>query len=147
MPDIIKYYLGEDPKIQQVETFRCFEKIQRGHVIENLGKMVVKPANGSGGYGIMIGPKAKLQEREMFQKKIMQNPRNYIAQPLEVLSTTPTLQGDLFEPRHQDLRPFILSGKDTYVTMGGLTRVALKKGSTIVNSSRGGGSKDTLIVG
>ena len=147
MPDIIKYYLGEDPKIQQVETFRCFEKIQRDHVIENLGKMVVKPADGSGGYGIMIGPKAKLQERKMFQKKIMQNPRNYIAQPLEVLSTTPTLQGDLFEPRHQDLRPFILSGKDTYVTMGGLTRVALRKGSTIVNSSRGGGSKDTLIVG
>ena len=79
-------------------------------------------------------------------KNIKKNPRNYIAQPLEILSTTPTLQGDLFEPRHQDLRPFILSGRDTYVTMGGLTRVALKKGSTIVNSSRGGGSKDTLIV-
>jgi len=94
----------------------------------------------------MIGPKAKVQEREVFQKRILENPRNYIAQPLEVLSTTPTLQGDLFEPRHQDLRPFILSGKDTYVTMGGLTRVALKKGSTIVNSSRGGGSKDTLVV-
>ena len=146
MPDIIKYYLDEDPKLKQVETFRCFEKIQRDHVIENIGKMVVKPADGSGGYGIMIGPKAKVQEREVFQKRILENPRNYIAQPLEVLSTTPTLQGDLFEPRHQDLRPFILSGKDTYVTMGGLTRVALKKGSTIVNSSRGGGSKDTLVV-
>jgi len=108
--------------------------------------MVVKPADGSGGYGIMIGPKAKLKERNIFRKRIMDNPRNYIAQPLEILSTTPTLQGDLFEPRHQDLRPFILSGRDTYVTMGGLTRVALKKGSTIVNSSRGGGSKDTLIV-
>ncbi len=146
MPDIIKYYLDEEPKLKQVETFRCFEKIQRDHVIENIGKMVVKPADGSGGYGIMIGPKAKVQEREVFQKRILENPRNYIAQPLEVLSTTPTLQGDLFEPRHQDLRPFILSGKDTYVTMGGLTRVALKKGSTIVNSSRGGGSKDTLVV-
>ena len=146
MPEIIKYYLGEDPKLQQVETFRCFEKNQCDHVIENIGKMVVKPADGSGGYGIMIGPKAKLKERNIFRKRIMDNPRNYIAQPLEILSTTPTLQGDLFEPRHQDLRPFILSGRDTYVTMGGLTRVALKKGSTIVNSSRGGGSKDTLIV-
>ena len=97
--------------------------------------MVVKPADGSGGYGIMIGPKAKIKEREIFQKRIKDNPRNYIAQPLEVLSTTPTLQGDLFEPRHQDLRPFILSGKETYVTMGGLTRVALRKGSTIVNLS------------
>ena len=146
IPEIIKYYLGEDPKLQQVETFRCFEKNQCDHVIENIGQMVVKPADGSGGYGIMIGPKAKLKERNIFRKRIMDNPRNYIAQPLEILSTTPTLQGDLFEPRHQDLRPFILSGRDTYVTMGGLTRVALKKGSTIVNSSRGGGSKDTLIV-
>ena len=146
VPEIIKYYLGEEPKLQQVETFRCFEKLQRDHVIENIGKMVVKPADGSGGYGIMIGPKAKIKEREIFQKRIKDNPRNYIAQPLEVLSTTPTLQGDLFEPRHQDLRPFILSGKETYVTMGGLTRVALRKGSTIVNSSRGGGSKDTLVV-
>ena len=107
---------------------------------------MVKPADGAGGHGIMIGPKAKPQERKIFQKRIMKNPRNYIAQPLEILSTTPTLQGDLFEPRHQDLRPFILNGKDTYVTMGGLTRVALRKGSTIVNSSQGGGSKDTLIV-
>ena len=146
IPEIIKFYLGEEPKLQQVETFRCFEKLQRDHVIENIGKMVVKPADGSGGYGIMIGPKAKIKEREIFQKRIKDNPRNYIAQPLEVLSTTPTLQGDLFEPRHQDLRPFILSGKETYVTMGGLTRVALRKGSTIVNSSRGGGSKDTLVV-
>ena len=82
MPDIIKYYLSEEPKLNQVETFRCFEKIQREHVIDNIGKMVVKPADGSGGYGIMIGPKAKLHEREVFQKRIMENPRNYIAQPL-----------------------------------------------------------------
>ena len=109
-------------------------------------KMVVKPADGSGGNGIMIGPKSKVSEREEFQKKIIKNPRNYVGQPLEILSTTPTLQGECFEPRHQDLRPFILLNKETYVTAGGLTRVALKKGSTIVNSSRGGGSKDTLIV-
>ena len=146
VPDMIKYYLGEDPKIGQVETFRCFDEKHRNHVLNNMTKMVVKPADGSGGNGIMIGPKSKVSEREEFQKKIIKNPRNYVGQPLEILSTTPTLQGDSFEPRHQDLRPFILLNKETYVTAGGLTRVALKKGSTIVNSSRGGGSKDTLIV-
>tara|TARA_Y100001958_G_scaffold83101_1_gene56289 strand:- start:1094 stop:1735 length:642 start_codon:yes stop_codon:yes gene_type:complete len=146
VPEMIKYYLGEDPKIEQVETFRCFDDKHRDHVLKNINKMVVKPADGSGGNGIMIGPKSKISEREEFQKKIMKDPRNYVGQPLEILSTTPTLQGENFEPRHQDLRPFILLNKETYVTAGGLTRVALKKGSTIVNSSRGGGSKDTLIV-
>jgi len=108
--------------------------------------MVVKPADGSGGYGIVIGPKATKEEKEECINNIKKNPRNYIAQPLETLSTTPTMQGANIEPRHQDLRPFILSGKETYVTMGGLTRVALKKGSTIVNSSQGGGSKDTIVI-
>ena len=108
--------------------------------------MIVKPADGSGGYGIIVGPKSSKSEREAYIRKILHNPRNFIAQPLEILSTTPTLQGNLIEPRHQDLRPFILSGRETYVTMGGLTRVALKKGSTIVNSSQGGGSKDTMII-
>ncbi len=146
VPKIIKYYLDEEPKLDQVETYLCHNKSERDHVISNISKMIVKPADGSGGYGIIVGPKSSKSEREAYIRKILHNPRNFIAQPLEILSTTPTLQGNLIEPRHQDLRPFILSGRETYVTMGGLTRVALKKGSTIVNSSQGGGSKDTMIV-
>ena len=146
VPKIIKYYLDEDPKLNQVETYLCNVKKQRDYVISNLSKMIVKPADGSGGYGILVGPKATKSERDAYARKIVHSPRNYIAQPLEILSTTPTLQGNSIEPRHQDLRPFILSGKETYITMGGLTRVALKKGSTIVNSSQGGGSKDTMVV-
>jgi uncharacterized circularly permuted ATP-grasp superfamily protein len=143
---MIVYYLGEQPKLNQVETFLCEEKIQRDHVIENINKFVVKPANASGGYGIMIGPKASKKEREEMIKKIKKNPRDFVAQPLEILSTTPTISDNDIQPRHLDLRPFILSGKTTYVTTGGLTRVALRKGSTIVNSSQGGGSKDTMVV-
>ena len=132
--------------MDQVETYLCLNKSERDHVISNISKMIVKPADGCGGYGIIVGPKSSKSEREAYVRKILHNSRNFIAQPLEILSTTPTLQGNLIEPRHQDLRPFILSGRETYVTMGGLTRVALKKGSTIVNSSQGGGSKDTMIV-
>ena len=143
---MIVYYLGEQPKLNQVETFLCENKVHRQHVIENIAKLVVKPANASGGYGIMIGPKASTKEREEVAQKIKKNPREYIAQPLETLSTAPTITEKNIEPRHLDLRPFVLSGKTSYVTTGGLTRVALRKGSTIVNSSQGGGSKDTLIV-
>ena len=143
---MIVYYLGEQPKIDQVETFLCNIKTHRNHVISNISKLVVKPANASGGYGIMIGPKASKKEKDEMIKKIKRDPRNYIAQPLEILSTVPTITPDNIEPRHLDLRPFILSGKSTYVTTGGLTRVALRKGSTIVNSSQGGGSKDTMVV-
>jgi len=143
---MIVYYLGEQPILNQVETYLCHEKIQRDYVIENISKLVVKPANASGGYGIMIGPKAPLKEREEVINKIKKNPREFIAQPLEILSTAPTITENDIEPRHLDLRPFVLSGKTSYVTTGGLTRVALRKGSTIVNSSQGGGSKDTLIV-
>ena len=114
---------------------------------QNLSKLVVKPANASGGYGLMIGPKAPKKEIEEVRPKILKNPREFIAQPLEVLSTGPTITNNNIEPRHVDLRPFVLTGKSNYVTSGGLTRVALRKGSTIVNSSQGGGSKDTLIVG
>ena len=124
----------------------CIRDRQREYVLENLSKLVVKPANASGGYGIMIGPKASDTEKEEVAAKIKKNPREYIAQPLEILSTAPTITEKNIEPRHLDLRPFILSGKTNYVTTGGLTRVALRKGSTIVNSSQGGGSKDTLIV-
>ena len=143
---MIVYYLGEQPKLNQVETFLCENKVHRQHVIENISNLVVKPANASGGYGIMIGPKAPKKEREEMIKKIKQNPREFVAQPLEILSTIPTISENGIEPRHLDLRPFILNGKSTYVTMGGLTRVALRKGSTIVNSSQGGGSKDTMVV-
>ena len=125
----------------------CHDKQQKKYVLENLSKLVVKPANASGGYGLMIGPKAPKKEIEEVRQKILKNPREYIAQPLEVLSTGPTITNNNIEPRHVDLRPFILTGKSNYVTSGGLTRVALRKGSTIVNSSQGGGSKDTLIVG
>ena len=143
---MIVYYLGEQPILNQVETYLCHNKNERNYVIENISKLVVKPANASGGYGIMIGPKADKKERDEVIAKIKKNPREYIAQPLETLSTAPTITENDIEPRHLDLRPFVLSGKTTYVSTGGLTRVALRKGSTIVNSSQGGGSKDTLIV-
>ena len=143
---MIVYYLGEQPILNQVETYLCHDEKQREYVLVYLSKLVVKPANASGGYGIMIGPKASDKEKGEVAEKIRKNPREYIAQPLEVLSTAPTITDKNIEPRHLDLRPFILSGKTNYVTTGGLTRVALRKGSTIVNSSQGGGSKDTLIV-
>jgi uncharacterized circularly permuted ATP-grasp superfamily protein len=146
VPKVIKFYLGEEPIIPNVPTYLCVDKKERDYVLANLDKLVVKPANESGGYGMLIGPQADKEEREQFARLIRRDPRNYIAQPLLTLSTTPTLTGQHAEPRHLDLRPFILSGKDQYVTMGGLTRVALKKGSTVVNSSQGGGSKDTWIV-
>jgi uncharacterized circularly permuted ATP-grasp superfamily protein len=147
VPEIIKYYLGEDALIPNVPTYKCNNKIERNHVLENIDKLVVKPANESGGYGMLIGPQASKQEREKFKRLIKRDARNYVAQPMLTLSTAPTLVGNRVEPRHMDLRPFILSGRDnTYVTTGGLTRVALRKGSTVVNSSQGGGSKDTWIV-
>ncbi|RRQ20986.1 circularly permuted type 2 ATP-grasp protein [Thiohalobacter thiocyanaticus] len=146
VPEIIRYYLGEDPLLPNVPTYKCINKDERDHVIANLDKLVVKPANESGGYGMLIGPQASNEEREKFARLIRRDPRNYIAQPMLTLSTAPTLVGNRVEPRHLDLRPFILSGQETHVTTGGLTRVALKKGSTVVNSSQGGGSKDTWIV-
>ena len=143
---MIVYYLGEQPKLNQVETYLCHDKKQRDFVIENISKLVIKPANASGGYGIVIGAQSSKKTRELTIEKIIRSPREFIAQPLETLSTLPTMTDSNIEPRHVDLRPFILSGRSTYVTSGGLTRVALKKGSTIVNSSQGGGSKDTLII-
>jgi uncharacterized circularly permuted ATP-grasp superfamily protein len=146
VPKMIKFYLNEEPLINQVETFLCHEKKQRDYVIKNISKLVVKPANESGGYGILMGPTASTKEKNNYIKNIKKNPRNYVAQPLVNLSTSPTLINNQLEPRHIDLRPFILSGANNYVTQGGLTRVALKKGSMIVNSSQGGGSKDTWIL-
>ena len=146
IPDIIKYYLNEEPGIPNVPTYRCMYKDEREYVLEHLSELVVKPANESGGYGMMIGPAAKKAERELFAKLIRKNPRNYIAQPTLGISIVPAIIGKKLEPRHVDLRPFILSGQKTFVTTGGLTRVALRKGSLVVNSSQGGGSKDTWIV-
>ena len=146
VPDIIRYYLDTDPLLPNVPTYRCINKKEREHVIANLESMVVKPANESGGYGMLVGPQSTAKEREEFSRLIRKNPRNYIGQPALTLSTTPTLCDHALEPRHVDLRPFILQGKDIHVTAGGLTRVAMKRGSLVVNSSQGGGSKDTWIV-
>jgi uncharacterized circularly permuted ATP-grasp superfamily protein len=144
--EIIRYYLGEDPLIPNVPTFVCHDDIQRRHVLANLECMVVKPANESGGYGIVVGPMATRAELEATRARVEADPRNFVAQPVLDLSTAPTLCGDRIAPRHLDLRPFILAGDRPYVTQGGLTRVALREGSLVVNSSQGGGSKDTWIV-
>ena len=146
VPDMIRYFLGEEPILANVPSYRCVEKDHRDYVLDNLKDLVVKPANESGGYGMLIGPQSTEVQREEFTRAIRANPRNYMAQPMLKLSAAPTLAGNVLEPRHLDLRPFVLSGKDVYVTTGGLTRVALRKGSTVVNSSQGGGSKDTWVV-
>ncbi len=146
VPQMIRYYLGEEPSLASVKTYLCMNEPDREYVLANLDKLVVKPANESGGYGLMVGPHATKAKRAEFAKLIEAKPRNYIAQPTLSLSTAPTYIDDTVEPRHLDLRPFILQGKDTWVTPGGLTRVALVKGSLVVNSSQGGGSKDTWIV-
>ncbi|MFC6669583.1 circularly permuted type 2 ATP-grasp protein [Marinobacterium aestuariivivens] len=147
VPKIIKYYLDESPLINNVETYLCEDDKQREYVLANLDQLVVKPANESGGYGMLVGPHSTKKDQARFAELIKANPRNYIAQPTLALSTAPTLvDNNRLEPRHLDLRPFILQAEKTYVTTGGLTRVAMKKGSLVVNSSQGGGSKDTWIV-
>ena len=147
VPKFIKYYLGEDPILPNVTSYLCVDKVQRQYVLQNLDKLVIKPANESGGYGMLIGPQASKKELAEFARRIKADPRNYMAQPLIALSTVPILGDRAVEPRHVDLRPFVLQADKTYVTAGGLTRVAMVKGSYIVNSSQGGGSKDTWIVG
>jgi uncharacterized circularly permuted ATP-grasp superfamily protein len=146
VPKIIKYYLDQDPIIPNVPTFMCWDEKEREHVLANLDKFVVKAANESGGYGMLVGPHATPEQRAKFAQLIQENPRNYIGQPTLQLSRVPTLCEDHFEGRHVDLRPYILYGKDIWVLPGGLTRVALKKGSLVVNSSQGGGSKDTWVL-
>ena len=146
VPDFIRYYLNEDPIIPNVPTYRCMFDDERDYVLEHLDELVVKPANESGGYGMLMGQSATAAERKAFRKLILAQPRNYIAQPTLGLSTVPTVIGREVQPRHVDLRPFIVSGRTTHVTAGGLTRVAMRKGTLVVNSSQGGGSKDTWIV-
>jgi len=146
VPDIIRYYMGEDEIIPNVPTWRCSDTKHLDHVLANIADLVVKPANESGGYGMLVGPHASKAEHDKFRELLRADPRNYIAQPTLSLSTAPTLCDDMLEPRHLDLRPFILQGSQISVTAGGLTRVAMVKGSLVVNSSQGGGSKDTWIV-
>jgi len=146
VPDMIRYYLDETPILPNVPSWRCGEPKELEHVLAHLESLVVKPVDGSGGYGMLMGPMSTQRERTQFAAQLKAAPRNFIAQPVITLSTVPTFVGDRLEPRHVDLRPFILSGASTYVTTGGLTRVALRKGSLVVNSSQGGGSKDTWIV-
>lgn len=146
VPDLIRYYLGQEPLIANVPTYRTMYEDERRFVIENIGDLVVKPANESGGYGILIGNQATPAELDHAVAAIESDPRNWVAQPILSLSTVPTLVEGGIEPRHVDLRPFVLTSDRSYVTPGGLTRVALRKGSLIVNSSQGGGSKDTWIV-
>jgi len=146
VPDIIRYYLSEEPVLNNVETFLCTREKDRKHVLKNLDKLVVKAVGESGGYGMLIGPHASAKEREAFADKIRANPRNYIAQPTISFSRAPCLIGDELEPRHVDLRPYVLYGDKVTIVPGGLTRVALKRGSLVVNSSQGGGSKDTWVL-
>jgi uncharacterized circularly permuted ATP-grasp superfamily protein len=146
VPEIIRYYLGEEPLLPNVETFRPLVPAHRQHILANLDKLVVKAVDGSGGYGMLIGPASTAAEREKFARKIQANPRGYIAQPTITLSQHPTFVDSGVEGRHVDFRPFILYGEDIKVLAGGLTRVALQRGSLVVNSSQGGGTKDSWVL-
>ena len=146
VPQMIRYYLGEDPILPNVPSYMCEDKKQRDHVLKNIEHLVVKPANESGGYGMYIGPRESKRRTAEMKRLLKANPRNFIAQPIINLSTVPSLCDGAIEPRHVDLRPFILQSDRSFVTAGGLTRVAMVRGSLVVNSSQGGGSKDTWIV-
>jgi uncharacterized circularly permuted ATP-grasp superfamily protein len=146
VPDMVRFYLGEEPILKNVPTWQCKRAEDLQHVMDKLPELVVKEVQGSGGYGMLIGPAATKVEVEAFRKRIQANPANYIAQPTLSLSTCPTFVEKGYAPRHVDLRPFVLSGKEVRMVPGGLTRVALREGSLVVNSSQGGGTKDTWVV-
>jgi uncharacterized circularly permuted ATP-grasp superfamily protein len=146
VPDIIRYYEGADPILPNVPTYLCWRDSDRAYVLDHLPELVVKSANESGGYGMLVGPHSTREQQSEFAAKIRDNPRNFIAQPTLGLSRSPTIVEDHFEGRHLDLRPYVLCGRDIYVLPGGLTRVAMRKGSLVVNSSQGGGSKDTWVL-
>ncbi len=146
VPAIIKYYLDEEPILPNVPTYACWRPNDLNYVLAHLDQLVVKTVNESGGYGMLVGPHSTREEQAEFAARIKARPRNYIAQPTLALSRVPVMVDDHFEGRHVDLRPYILYGEETYVLPGGLTRVALKKGSLVVNSSQGGGSKDTWVI-
>ncbi|MFM8458161.1 MAG: circularly permuted type 2 ATP-grasp protein, partial [Chthoniobacterales bacterium] len=146
VPKIIKYYLDQDPILANVKTYLGHNRKELSHMLANLENLVVKAVNESGGYGMLMGPSSTKKEREEFAERIRKNPRNYIAQPVLKLSRHPVFLDGRFEGRHVDLRPYVLCGDRVRVVPGGLTRVALKKGSLVVNSSQGGGSKDTWVL-
>lgn len=146
VPDIIKYYLGEEPILENIETYLCSRPKDLAYVLDNIKDLVVKAANEAGGYGMLVGPQSTKAEQDQFKRLIQDNPRNYIAQPTIQFSRCPSFIDDDIEGRHVDLRPYVLYGEEIYVMPGGLTRVALKKGSLVVNSSQGGGSKDTWVL-
>ncbi len=147
VPEMIRFYLGQEPILSNVPTYVCYREDDRKYVLDHMDELVVKAANESGGYGILIGPHASAQERAQYAEKIQQDPRNFVAQPTLSLSRAPTMIGDQLKGRHVDLRPYILCGPDeVWVLPGGLTRVALREGSLVVNSSQGGGSKDTWVA-
>jgi len=146
VPEMIRFYLDEEPVLNNVETFRCYLKEHRDYVLEHLDELVVKEVHGAGGYGMLIGPTSTAAEREAFRQRILAAPEKYIAQPTLALSTCPTFVESGVAPRHIDLRPYVLSGKTVNLVPGGLTRVALTEGSLVVNSSQGGGTKDTWVL-
>jgi len=146
VPRMIKYYLDQEPILPNVPTYLASEEADKKYILEHLPELVVKAANESGGYGMLMGPQASKKEIEKFRQLVIAEPRNYIAQPMIYLSQHPTFCDGKFEGRHVDLRPFVLSGERVSIIPGGLTRVALRKGSLIVNSSQGGGSKDTWVL-
>lgn len=146
MPEIVEFYTGRKAILENVPTWRCSEPDSLAYVLDNLADLVVKEVHGSGGYGMLVGPAATKAERETFAKKLKERPRNYIAQPTLALSTTPIFTEKGLAPRHVDLRPFVLVSDRIRITPGGLTRVALKEGSLVVNSSQGGGTKDTWVL-
>jgi uncharacterized circularly permuted ATP-grasp superfamily protein len=146
VPEMIRFYLSEEPLLPQVSTYVCAREEDRRYVLEHLDLLVVKPVNEAGGYGMLMGPSASKEERREFASRIEADPRNYIAQPRIELSSCPTWTQRSVGPRRVDLRPFVVTGPRTWVLPGGLTRVALREGSYVVNSSQGGGSKDTWVV-
>ena len=146
VPRIVRYYLDEEPILPNVETYLCYLEPDRKYVLEHLDRLVVKTVDASGGYGMLIGTASTKEQREDFRRRIVANPRAFIAQPVVSLSVQPVFDSGSLRPGHQDLRPFVLTGPDVYVTPGGLTRVALKPGSLVVNSSQGGGSRDTWVM-
>ncbi len=146
VPDIIEFYTGRPPILQNVHTYNCRKPDELTYVLENMADLVVKETHGSGGYGMLVGPASTKAKVEEFRAKVKANPHGYIAQPTLALSTCPTLTNEGLSPRHVDLRPFVLLGDRMRLTPGGLTRVALTKGSLVVNSSQGGGTKDTWVL-
>src|ERR1019366_2030201 len=146
VPKMIEFYLGEKPILQNVPTWECARKSELDHVLQHLPELVVKETHGSGGYGMLVGPAATAEECDDFRRRLLANPEKYIAQPTLALSTCPTFADAGIAPRHIDLRPFVLSGREVKIVPGGLTRVALREGSLVVNSSQGGGTKATWVL-